>query len=81
MGNGILRQLGANAETLGDCNEPSNVDLSGILLPFQSQLAGLNLRTNIGAGSSSAPRSFQRFGVSQKALCATGVVRRSVLPM
>src|SRR5450755_2601309 len=43
------------------------------------QLAELNLRTNVGAGSSSAPRNFQRFGVSQKALCATGVVRRSVL--
>jgi len=36
MGNGILRQLGTNAETLGDCSEPSNVDLSGVLLPFQS---------------------------------------------
>ena len=36
MGNGILRQLGANAETLDDCSEPSNVDLSGIVLPFQS---------------------------------------------
>jgi hypothetical protein len=36
MGNGILRQLGANAETPDDCSEPSNVDLSGIVFPFQS---------------------------------------------
>jgi hypothetical protein len=38
MGNGILRQLGANAETLEDCREPSNADLSGIVLPFQSPI-------------------------------------------
>jgi hypothetical protein len=36
MGNGILRQLEASAETLDDCSEPSNVDLSGIVFPFQS---------------------------------------------
>jgi Helix-turn-helix domain len=36
MGNGILRQLEASAETLDNCSEPSNVDLSGIVLPFQS---------------------------------------------
>ena len=36
MGNGIFRQLGTNAETLDDCSEPSNVDLSRIVLPFQS---------------------------------------------
>ena len=32
------------------------------------------------AVNSSAPKNCQRFGVFQKALCATGVVRRSVLP-
>lgn len=36
MGNGILRQLEASAETLDDCSEPSNVDLSGIVFPFRS---------------------------------------------
>jgi hypothetical protein len=36
MGNGILRQIEASAETLDDCSEPSNVDLSGIVFPFQS---------------------------------------------
>ncbi|MGA7291653.1 MAG: helix-turn-helix domain-containing protein [Terriglobales bacterium] len=36
MGNGILRQLEASAETLDDCSEPSNVDLSGIVFHFQS---------------------------------------------
>jgi hypothetical protein len=36
MGNGILRQLEASAETLDDCSEPSKVDLSGIVFPFQS---------------------------------------------
>jgi hypothetical protein len=43
MGNGILRQLGANAETLDDCSEPSNVDLSGIVLPFQSPIGRIEL--------------------------------------
>jgi Helix-turn-helix domain len=36
MGNGILRQLEASTETLDDCSELSSVDLSGIVLPFQS---------------------------------------------
>ena len=36
MGNGILRQLQASAETLDDCSERSNVDLSGIVFPLQS---------------------------------------------
>jgi hypothetical protein len=80
MGNGILRQLGANAETLDDCSEPSNVDLSGSSFLSSRQLAELNLQTNVVADNSSTPKSSQRFGVFPKALCATGVVRRLVLP-
>jgi Helix-turn-helix domain len=38
MGNSILRQLEANAETLGDCSEPSSATLS-VVLPFQSPTA------------------------------------------
>ena len=69
MRNAILFQPEANAETLDDCSEPSNANLSGIVLAFQSPTG------RVGAGGQRSRRQL----VSTKELSEIWGVPESTL--